>query len=57
MVLNWANVERPDGRFAWDLGEANDLDNFLVAARTNGLRLVIRLDRPRTWTGSPPPAF
>src|SRR5436190_894347 len=30
VVLNWANVERPDSRFAWDLGEANDLDNFLA---------------------------
>ena len=52
VVLDWANVQRDGGRFAWDTGEANDLDNFLSAARATGLRLIVRLDRPRGWSGS-----
>jgi hypothetical protein len=51
-VLDWTNVARDNDRFAWELGEANDLDNMLAAARASGRRLIIRLDRPRTWSGS-----
>ena len=52
-IVDWNNVLREDanhpGRYAWERGEANDLDNVLTAARAHGLALVIRLDRPRHW--------
>jgi hypothetical protein len=52
VVIDWANTQPQPGRFAWDLGQASDLDNFLRAARARGLRLIVRLDRPRRWQGS-----
>ncbi|HEU5317503.1 MAG TPA: hypothetical protein VFX49_15430 [Chloroflexota bacterium] len=53
VIVDWDNVLREDGRpgrYAWERGEPSDLDNFLRAARANGLALVIRLDRPRAWS-------
>ncbi len=53
VVLDWSNVEPEPGRFAWDLGRPNDLDNFVTAARATGMRLIVRLDRPAAWAGKP----
>jgi hypothetical protein len=53
VVLDWANVQPTPGRFAWDDGAPNDLDNFITAARASGLRLIVRLGRPPAWAGAP----
>ncbi len=52
VVVDWANVLHEGGRFAWDAGQANDVDNFLRAARAHNVRLVVRLGRPQGWTQS-----
>ena len=46
VVLDWQSVSPSRGAFAWDAGRANDLDNFLAAARAHGLRLIVRLGKP-----------
>src|SRR6266508_5046632 len=33
VVLDWQSVAPSRGTFAWEQGRANDLDNFLTAAR------------------------
>lgn len=53
VVLDWASVQPERGRFAWDMGRASDLDNFLGAARATGMRLIVRLGRPAAWAGAP----
>jgi hypothetical protein len=53
VVLDWQSVSSSRGAFAWDQGRANDLDNFLAAARAHGLRLIVRLGKPASWAGSP----
>jgi len=53
VVLDWGTIQPERGRFAWDQGRANDLDNFIAAARAMGLRLIVRLGRPPAWAGAP----
>ena len=53
VVLDWQSVAPTRGSFAWDAGRANDLDNFLTAARAYGLRLIVRLGKPAAWAGTP----
>jgi hypothetical protein len=57
VVLDWATTQPERGRFAWELGRPNDLDDFVAAARSSGLRLIVRLDvrygRPVSWIGRP----
>lgn len=54
VVLSWSTVEPERGRFAWDMGQANDLDNFLAAARATGMRLIVRLGyNAPVWAASP----
>src|SRR6266542_3952304 len=53
VVLDWQSVAPARGSFAWDQGRANDLDNYLTAARAYGLRLIVRLGKPAAWAGTP----
>ena len=53
VVLDWQSVMPSRGSFAWDAGRANDLDNFLNAARAHGMRLIVRLGKPAAWAGTP----
>lgn len=54
VVVNWKSIEPEPGQFAWSTGQANDLDNFLMAARATGLRLIVRLgSEPPAWAGMP----
>jgi hypothetical protein len=52
VVVNWGNLQPGWGRFAWETGQPNDLDNFLRGARAHGLRLVVRLSKPHDWPGA-----
>jgi len=53
VVPDWATLQPSRGRFAWQDGQANDLDNYLAAARASGMRLIVRLGHhPPAWAAA-----
>ena len=55
--VNWAQVEPSRGQYLfeqkdkWGQPVANDLTNVINAAKSNNMRLALRLDNPPGWTG------
>jgi hypothetical protein len=53
-VITWRALQSTPRRFEWKSTDENDLDNILQAARSAGLRVVLRVDGGPPWTGGSP---
>ena len=51
MVIFWDRLEPARGRYLWNETEQNDFDNVLKAARSQAMKLVIRVDGVPDWAG------
>lgn len=54
MVLHWPPVEPSPGEFMWKQTKENDLDNVLKSARSQDMKLIVRVDGVPGWAGGSP---
>ena len=51
MIIFWDRLEPARGRYLWNETEQNDFDNVLKAARSQAMKLIIRVDGVPDWAG------
>jgi hypothetical protein len=54
MVIQWPRLEPTRGRPLWAHTRENDLDNVIKAAKSEGMKLVVRIDGVPDWAGGSP---